>query len=220
MSWQSKTQSKRKSLLELIPSKWRIAVTYIPSVTRLRDFSGYICSYLDRQELEITNAPSGTILANLRSGKWTSVDVTKAFCHRAAVAHQLVSSSKHSCQFRLQSYSPLCQTNCLSEIRFVAADQHAKALDEYFLQTGQTVGPLHGLPVSLTDRFNIEGLESACGYVSWLGEKKSVNSEGVLVKRLRQMGAVFFVKTNVPMSMLVGLRLQHLPLECDSSSLT
>lgn len=88
----------------------------------------------------------------------------------------------------------------------MAAEQRAKALDESFLRTGQTVGPLHGLPVSLKDRFNIEGLESACGYVSWLGEIKDEFSEGVLVKRLRRLGAVFFVKTNVPMSMLVSCR--------------
>ena len=86
----------------------------------------------------------------------------------------------------------------------MAAEQQAKVLDEYLLRTGQTVGPLHGLPVSLKDRFNIEGLESACGYVSWLGERKGADSEGVLVKRLRRMGAIFFVKTNVPMSMLVS----------------
>lgn len=99
----------------------------------------------------------------------------------------------------------------------MAAEQQAKALDESFLRTGQTVGPLHGLPVSLTDRFNIEGLESACGYVSWLGEKKDESCEGVLVKRLRRMGAVFFVKTNVPMSMLVGRPPQHIPWSVTTS---
>lgn len=92
----------------------------------------------------------------------------------------------------------------------MAAEQRAKALDESFLRTGQTVGPLNGLPVSLKDRFNIEGLESACGYVSWLGKQKSENNEGILVKRLRRMGAIFFVKTNVPMSMLVGCRPQDM----------
>ncbi|CAF9931207.1 MAG: Acetamidase [Alectoria fallacina] len=184
MTWQSNAQGKRASLIELIPPKWRIPTSDIPSATRLRDFGEYICRFLDRRELEITNAPSSRILANIRSGEWTSVDVTRAFCHRASLAHQL--------------------TNCLSEVCFMDAEQRAKALDESFLRTGQTAGPLHGLPVSLKDRFNIEGLESACGYVSWLGEKKGENSEGVLVKRLRRMGAVFFVKTNVPMSMLMG----------------
>jgi amidase len=61
----------------------------------------------------------------------------------------------------------------------------------------------------MKDQFNIEGLDSACGYASWLGEKKNAESEGTLVKSLRSMGAVFFVKTNVPMSMLVS---EHLHL--------
>lgn len=107
---------------------------------------------------------------------------------------------------RVASLIPL-QTNCLSEIRFQAAESDAQILDEHFLRTGQLLGPLHGLPISLQDRFNIEGLESACGYVSWLGERKDGASEGVLIKRLRRLGAIFFVKTNVPMSMLVGLSL-------------
>lgn len=59
----------------------------------------------------------------------------------------------------------------------------------------------------MKDRFNIEGLESACGYVSWLGESKGLDDEGTLVKCLRNIGAVFFVKTNVPMSMLVSWNL-------------
>lgn len=92
MSWQSKAQGKRASLIELIPPKWRIATSDIPSVARLRDFGEYVCRFLDRRELEITNAPSSRILTNIRSGEWTSVDITRAFCHRASIAHQLVSS--------------------------------------------------------------------------------------------------------------------------------
>lgn len=105
MTWQSDAQGKRTSLIELIPPKWRIPSSDIPSVTRLRDFGEYICRFLDRRELEITNAPSSRILANIRSGEWTSVDVTRAFCHRASVAHQLV-SSRLSCRLQNCSSSP------------------------------------------------------------------------------------------------------------------
>ncbi|KAL2048092.1 hypothetical protein N7G274_000003 [Stereocaulon virgatum] len=184
MIWQSIASAKNASLIDLIPPRWRIKLSDVPPISRLRDFGGYICRFLNPQELEITNASSNAILAHIRSGEWGAADVTRAFCHRAAVAHQL--------------------THCLSEVRFLDAENDAKALDEHLLQTGQPVGPLHGLPISLKDRFNIEGLESACGYVSWLGVRKDEASEGVLVKRLRRMGAIFFVKTNVPMSMLMG----------------
>lgn len=53
------------------------------------------------------------------------------------------------------------------------------------------------------DRYNIEGLESACGFVSWLGSFKKVEDEGTMVQKLRHLGAVVFCKTNVPMSMMV-----------------
>lgn len=53
------------------------------------------------------------------------------------------------------------------------------------------------------DRFNVADLDSACGYVSWLGDPKQQDDEGVLVERLRTLGAVILCKTNVPMSSMV-----------------
>lgn len=95
-------------------------------------------------------------------------------------------------------------TNCLVEIFFDEARQQAEELDAYIRESGRPAGPLHGLPVSLKDRFHIKGLESHCGYVSWLGQHKTEADEGVLVQRLRHAGAILYVKTNVPMSMLIG----------------
>jgi Asp-tRNA(Asn)/Glu-tRNA(Gln) amidotransferase A subunit family amidase len=34
--------------------------------------------------------------------------------------------------------------------------KRAKELDEIFEKTGKTVGPLHGLPISLKDQFRIK----------------------------------------------------------------
>ncbi|KAG9241764.1 amidase signature domain-containing protein [Calycina marina] len=187
MEWEEIAAAKKTSLLDLIPPPWRLSPAELPSVASLRNVTEYACNFLNWLEIEITNSSSTNILDKIRSREWTSVEVTRAFCHRASLAHQLVK-----------------WTNCLSEICFLAAQRRAQFLDEYLATNGRTIGPLHGLPVSLKDRFNIEGLESACGYASWLGEKKDSASEGTLVKALRQMGAVFFVKTNVPMSMLMG----------------
>jgi amidase len=94
-------------------------------------------------------------------------------------------------------------TNCLSEIFFKSAEKRAEQLDEHFALYGRTVGPLHGLPVSLKDRFRVEGIETACGYVGWLGRKEDASRESRLVKKLKHLGAILFVKTNVPMSLLV-----------------
>lgn len=92
----------------------------------------------------------------------------------------------------------------MSEICFEEAYRRAEELDAILRSTGRTVGPLHGLPVSLKDQFHVNGLESSCGFVSWLGKKKGEEDEGFLVRMLRQAGAVIFAKTNVPMSLLIG----------------
>lgn len=77
-------------------------------------------------------------------------------------------------------------------------------LDTLLRTTGQIIGPLHGVPVSLKDRFHVNGLDSSCGYVSGIGQPKSTEDEGVLVRKLKEAGAIIFAKTNVPMSMLIG----------------
>ncbi|KAI7656602.1 hypothetical protein KC318_g12311 [Hortaea werneckii] len=79
----------------------------------------------------------------------------------------------------------------------------AQELDVYFREHGRPLGPLHGLPVSLMDRFNVEGLDSTCGFASWIGKPKNAEDEGVLLRSLRQAGVLIYCKTNVPMGALV-----------------
>ena len=68
-------------------------------------------------------------------------------------------------------------------------------------RTGTPVGPLHGLPISLKDQISIKGIESTMGYASWVGNYAEQNS--VLVDILEAAGAVMFVKTNVPQTLMV-----------------
>lgn len=201
-SWESLSQAKKSSISESIPQKWKFKSSELPTVTALRDVSDYIRRFLSASELTITDLNASAILAKVRRGEWTSVEVTTAFCHRAALSHQLVNPRIRGKRRRIHILSSP-QVNCLSEVFFESAIQRAQELDIHYQKLGTTIGPLHGLPISLQDRFNIRGVESACGFVDWLGKKKSAESEGVLVTKLRQAGAVFYVKTNVPMSMLV-----------------
>lgn len=55
------------------------------------------------------------------------------------------------------------QVNCLTEIFVDRALQRAKELDEHLRKTGQVVGPLHGLPMSLKDQIRNKGLEATMG---------------------------------------------------------
>ena len=87
---------------------------------------------------------------------------------------------------------------------FDAAISQARALDRHMDEHGTPVGPLHGLPISLKDQFRVQGVSTSVGYVAWLGTKETAASESWLVKKLREAGAVIYVKTNVPSSLMVS----------------
>lgn len=75
-------------------------------------------------------------------------------------------------------------------------------MDEYLKREGKPVGPLHGLPISLKDSFCVEGVQSTVGYVELLKNEPS-KTNSALVKILLNLGAVLYVKTNIPQTMMV-----------------
>ena len=50
----------------------------------------------------------------------------------------------------------LRQVNCVLEFFPEMALAQAEALDAYYEKNGKTVGPLHGLPISLKDQFRVK----------------------------------------------------------------
>jgi amidase len=76
-------------------------------------------------------------------------------------------------------------------------------LDDYLKREKRVVGPLHGLPISLKDSFCIEGIQTTVGYVSFL-DNPSAKSNSALVNLLLDLGAVLYVKTNIPQTMMVS----------------
>ncbi|GAA5983563.1 hypothetical protein JCM11641_007284 [Rhodosporidiobolus odoratus] len=78
----------------------------------------------------------------------------------------------------------------------------ARELDEIVKTTGKTVGPFHGVPISIKDHFDIAGTELTMGYVSYLGRISERDS--ALVALLRDAGAIFYVRTNVPQTLMKG----------------
>lgn len=93
--------------------------------------------------------------------------------------------------------------NCLTEVFVERALARAAELDEHLKRTGKVVGPLHGLPISLKDHICIKGLEATMGYVAWIGKYSA--KDAVLVEILYECGAVPFVQTNVPQTLMVRL---------------
>ncbi|OCH96192.1 general amidase [Obba rivulosa] len=178
-SWQEQVADKRRRLQEAIPKEWLI--TPPPDDKLYRMDIPETCGILTSRELEITNtADVAVLLQKLATSEWSSVEVTTAFCKRAIIAHQLV--------------------NCLAEVFFDRALRRAAELDEYLVQHGTVIGPLHGLPISLKDQFPIKGLETTMGYAAWIG--KFATEDAALVQLLDECGAILYVRTNVPQTLM------------------
>ncbi|KAF8295664.1 general amidase [Clavulina sp. PMI_390] len=178
MGWQETAKSRRTKQQASIPKEWLLPD---PLPSDLNVLSVPVASkLLTPREIEITDTDFESLLSNLTNGLWTSVEVVSAFYKRAIIAHQL--------------------TNCLTEIFIDEALQRAAQVDAHFATTGKPIGPLHGLPISLKDQFSLKGRETIMGYVSWIG--KPADRDAAVVEILYEAGAVPFVRTNVPQTLM------------------
>ncbi|KAF7298916.1 General amidase [Mycena indigotica] len=185
-NWQEKCDHRKQAQLDSIPSEWILKP--LPKEQLNVMAIPRQCGLLSQLELEITETVDiATLLENLRLGLWSSVQVTTAFYKRAVIAQQL--------------------TNCLTEIFVERALARAKEVDDHLARTGTVLGPLHGLPISLKDQFSMEGLETIMGYAKWIG--RVATSDCVLVQLLYECGAVPFVRTNVPQTLMHGETHNH-----------
>ncbi len=74
---------------------------------------------------------------------------------------------------------------------FTRARDRARQLDN-----GPVLGPLHGVPMTLKESFNVAGLPTSWGVAEHHGKLATANA--LAVDRLLAAGAVIFGKTNVP----------------------
>ncbi len=89
-NWKELGKTKAASVNSLIPKSW-LLTSPLPSVEQQRDFTGkYIQSYLSPKEIEITETDAVGIVQKTTTGIWKAREVAEAFCHRAALAHQMV----------------------------------------------------------------------------------------------------------------------------------
>ncbi|CAL5873664.1 uncharacterized protein PFLUO_LOCUS7946 [Penicillium psychrofluorescens] len=186
MNWRDLVAHKQRECREKIPSEWILDEKLLAQVPRrlleydLPRRSGL----LSETELDLTEKYTASqLLPKLASGQVSSLAVTTAFCKRTAIAQQV--------------------TSCLTETFFPQALERAQFLDEYLRREGQPLGPLHGLPISLKDSFCIQDTQATVGYVSFLKHVPAM-SDSALVSMLLKLGAVLYVKTNIPQTMMTG----------------
>lgn len=83
---------------------------------------------------------------------------------------------------------------------FEHALSRAKYLDYHLARTGEPVGPLHGIPISIKDTFRITGVDSSIGIAALCSKPSATTSP--LVSLLISAGAVIHCKTNVPQTLM------------------
>lgn len=83
---------------------------------------------------------------------------------------------------------------------FDDALQRAKELDEHYASHGKTVGPLHGVVMTLKDQFDVQSFDTTLGYVGRAFHPAA--EDALLVTILRNLGCVFIAKSNLPQSIM------------------
>lgn len=72
----------------------------------------------------------------------------------------------------------------------------ARAADKA-VRDGSPLGPLHGVPMTVKESYNVAGAPTTWGNPDWRGNIAAEDAESV--KKLKAAGAVVFGKTNVPL---------------------
>ena len=136
--------------------------------------------YTDLPPINISDTAS--LLKDLASGRYSCVRILLHFIDAAIASHELI--------------------NCITEPVFEQAIIQAESLDSQYAATGKPVGPLHGLPFSVKDQFDVKGIDSTLGYSSRIG--RPARRDCTLVKILKNAGAIVFVKTNLPQTIMIA----------------
>jgi amidase len=118
------------------------------------------------------------IAAALRSGTISSADITESYIER------------------IERYDD--KVNAVVVRRFDKARAEAKAADAA-LAAGKSLGPLHGLPITIKESYDLEGTPTTWGIKAFADNIAASDSE--TVRRLKAAGAHFLGKTNVPESL-------------------
>ncbi|KAJ8591601.1 amidase [Rhizopogon salebrosus TDB-379] len=177
--YEAKARVFREQLEAKIPASLRLPPTTLEDppldVTHIPE----TCGLLTSQELAITELDATAVCQKIAGGELTAVEAVTAFGKRAAIAHQL--------------------TACLMDFFLDEGIKQAQKLDEYFRNEGKVIGPLHGLPISIKGMLPVKGTVGSAGF---LVNIETSTEDCDMIKILRSLGAVFYVKTNQPQTLM------------------
>lgn len=129
---------------------------------------------LSSNDRSILDAPIDQLVQDVQKNAKSPLDVLHAYGKTTVKAHE--------------------KTNCLTEVMIREAEK--------WLEDGDIdlKGPLAGIPVSLKDSIAVGGFDVSVGYSRNTG--KPCAKDGAMVRMLKDAGAVPFVKTALPITLL------------------
>jgi amidase len=97
------------------------------------------------------------------------------------------------CISRVERLNPIY--NAVVALDVDGARERAREADDLTAR-GESLGPLHGLPMTIKDAFEVTGMPATCGFEELRDYRP--DHDAASVSRLRQAGAIIFGKTNLP----------------------
>ncbi|CAK7909585.1 hypothetical protein CAAN1_24S00606 [[Candida] anglica] len=182
--WLPKVEKYRQDLEDGLLSEYTAELPASIDVLASKGFNPlkylYDAKLLTEEEFKITDTPASELVEKLAKGELTAVQTLKAFAHRAIISHQF--------------------TNCALQLFVTEGLERAQYLDDYYKEHGKPIGPLHGIPISLKEQMDYKDKITHGSYVS-----KIINipgKHGVTTQILENLGAVFYVRTNQPQTLM------------------
>ena len=126
--------------------------------------------------LDLAFSSATALAAKLRTGKLSALEL---------LDHYIARIEKHDVVL-----------NAVVVRDFDRARKRAKAADRA-LKKGAPLGPLHGLPMTVKESFNVAGLKTTWGNPAFKDNVADYTT--VAIERLQAAGAIVFGKTNVPL---------------------
>ena len=116
----------------------------------------------------------------------------------SAIAAKEISSLELTDMYidRVESLDP--DINAVVVKDFERGREDARAADSA-VAAGKALGPLHGVPMTIKEAYDIKGLPTTWGFPEF--EHNIATTDSEMVVRMKRAGAHFFGKTNVPRSL-------------------
>lgn len=141
--------------------------------TRIANLPTQYHSPISQYERDILNKPIEELVQDVHKTIIKPIDILRSYGKVAVKAH--------------------AKTNCLTEVMINPGAE--RWIEDVNLQ-----GPLAGIPVSLKDSIAVGGFDVSVGYSRNVG--KPYAEDGTMVRILKDAGAIPYVKTNLPITLL------------------